>query len=101
MNFTSIFPRVCGGEEDYYDWMPWDEVSVIHTYIHVLHTCITTCTCPVIIVTSQRLDGQECMLGSSITIERRKVDVCCLNGREYDREFNFEICLCAEEDFEW
>ncbi len=41
------------------------------------------------------------MLGSSITIERRKVDVCCLNGHEYDREFNFEICTCAEEDYEW
>ena len=43
----------------------------------------------------------DCVLGSSITIERRLPQVCCLNGREYDREFDFRICQCTSEDYEW
>ena len=36
-----------------------------------------------------------------MTIERRKAQTCCLNGRDYDREVSVDICECNEEDFEW
>ena len=48
----------------------------------------------------QRTESQ-CLLGSSITIERRKPQICCLNGRDYDREFDYHICDCTSEDYEW
>ena len=48
----------------------------------------------------QRSDS-DCILGSSITIERRRPEVCCKNGREYDREFAYHICECTIEDYEW
>ncbi|CAI8046683.1 VPS10 domain-containing receptor SorCS1, partial [Geodia barretti] len=71
VDFTNIFSRQCD-DQDYYDWRPWDE----------------------------RTESQ-CLLGSSITIERRKPQICCLNGRDYDREFDYRICDCASEDYEW
>ena len=45
--------------------------------------------------------GTECILGSSIVIERRNIETCCLNGREYVREYQYTTCACNEEDFEW
>ncbi|CAI8011178.1 Sortilin-related receptor [Geodia barretti] len=70
VDFANIFPRQCD-DQDYYDWRPWDE----------------------------RTESQ-CLLGSSITIERRKPQICCLNGRDYDREFDYHICDCTSEDYE-
>lgn len=34
-------------------------------------------------------------------IERRKTNVCCLSGEQYERTLSTEACICAEEDFEW
>ncbi|CAI7997761.1 Sortilin-related receptor (Fragment) [Geodia barretti] len=42
----------------------------------------------------------DCILGVTVTIERRRAQTCCLNGRDYDREVSIEICQCNEEDFE-
>ena len=54
----------------------------------------------VLLLSLQRTESQ-CLLGSSITIERRKPQICCLNGRDYDREFDYHICDCTSEDYEW
>ena len=48
----------------------------------------------------QRSDT-DCILGSSIVIERREITTCCRNGRDYVREHDYTICECNEEDFEW
>ena len=48
----------------------------------------------------QRSDT-DCILGSSIVIERRNIATCCRNGRDYVRESQYTICDCNEEDFEW
>lgn len=70
VNFSSIFPRTCSWS-DYYYWRPWDNRS-----------------------------PEGCILGSSVTIERRNASICCLIGEEYSRPFQFSVCPCVEEDFE-
>ena len=42
-----------------------------------------------------------CLLGANVTIERRRPDVCCLNGHTYNRVVNYSTCPCTLEDFEW
>ena len=71
VNFSSIFPFTCSPSH-YYGWHPWDD----------------------------RTD-QACILGSSVTIERRNASVCCLIGKEYSRSVDVKSCPCNEEDFEW
>ncbi|CAI8030523.1 Sortilin-related receptor [Geodia barretti] len=70
VDFDPIFSRDCG-DDDYYDWLPWDDRS-----------------------------DTDCILGSSIVIERRNITTCCRNGRDYVRETQYSICECNEEDFE-
>ena len=45
--------------------------------------------------------GEDCILGSSIEISRRSQNQCCLNGRDFVREFDYTVCSCEAEDFEW
>ena len=33
LNFDPIFSRDCG-DDDYYDWLPWDDVRLINTWIY-------------------------------------------------------------------
>ena len=42
-----------------------------------------------------------CLLGSAVSIQRRKPTVCCLNSQQYNRVVNFTVCACVPEDFEW
>ena len=71
VNFSSIFPRTCS-LSDYYNWHPWDD----------------------------RTD-EDCILGSTVTIERRNASRCCLIGEDYSRPIQFNVCPCYEDDFEW
>lgn len=71
VNFSSIFPSVCSSS-DYYYWHPWDD----------------------------RTD-EDCILGNTITIERRNASRCCLIGPDYSRSIQFNVCPCFEDDFEW
>jgi hypothetical protein len=70
IDFRAVFERECR-DSDYIQWMPWDLRS-----------------------------DTDCILGVTVTIERRRAQTCCLNGRDYDREVSVEICQCNEEDFE-
>ncbi|CAI7997763.1 VPS10 domain-containing receptor SorCS2 [Geodia barretti] len=70
IDFRAVFERECR-DSDYILWMPWDLRS-----------------------------GTDCILGVTVTIERRRAQTCCLNGRDYDREVSIEICQCNEEDFQ-
>ena len=71
VNFSSIFPSTCPGSAYYY-WQPWDDRS-----------------------------DANCILGSSVTIERRNASICCLIGQDYSRPVQFSVCPCYEDDFEW
>ncbi len=71
VEFSLIFPRNCSSS-DFYQWHPWDD----------------------------RTD-QGCLLGSSVSIERRNASVCCLIGQDYYRPTQFSRCSCSEDDFEW
>ena len=72
VNFTSVVPRQCDPEEDYYDWVPTDERP-----------------------------GGRCLLGEVVTHERRNSSVCCFVDPAYEKLTNRTQCTCAIEDFEW
>ena len=93
LDFASIFLRKCTNS-DYIQWMPWDMVCV---YISL---CLYGGVVFMIGSLLQRSDT-DCILGSAVTIERRRAQTCCLNGRDYDREVSVDICECNSEDFEW
>ncbi|KAI6658022.1 VPS10 domain-containing receptor SorCS1-like [Oopsacas minuta] len=44
--------------------------------------------------------GRDCLLGSSISWERKKPTSICYNGLEYERETNITICTCTIVDYE-
>ncbi|XP_031549570.1 VPS10 domain-containing receptor SorCS1-like [Actinia tenebrosa] len=69
LNFSSVFERKCT-DQDYTLWTPNDE----------------------------RMKGQ-CLLGEHMVYERRKADICCYNGKQYEREINQTSCNCSLEDF--
>ena len=71
-------------------------IVVIHTYLSFIHYCM--CSHPHTL--TQRSDT-DCVLGVTVTIERRKARTCCLNGKEYERPISVDICKCNGEDFEW
>lgn len=45
--------------------------------------------------------GSRCLLGESITYERRRSDVCCFVHPGYNRLISRSVCTCTQEDFEW
>ena len=49
----------------------------------------------------QRIGNQQCLLGETRTIERRRPNVCCWNGRQYERLISTTPCQCTAADFEW
>ena len=71
INFTSVFQRKCASS-DYWDWA----------------------------VSDGRIADRNCLLGESTVIERRKTEVCCLSGEQYERVVSTIPCECAREDFE-
>ena len=71
INFTGVFQRKCSGN-DYWQWA----------------------------VSDGRIADQNCLLGESRVIERRKIEVCCLSGERYERIVSVAPCDCAREDFE-
>ena len=71
INFTSVFERKCASS-DYWDWA----------------------------VSDGRIADRNCLLGESMVIERRKTEVCCLSGEQYERVVSITPCECAREDFE-
>ena len=44
--------------------------------------------------------GGLCLLGEKTTYERRKPEVCCYNGRDYQRLVSTSVCPCRFQDFE-
>ena len=44
--------------------------------------------------------GGHCLLGEMSTYERRKPEVCCFNGRDYDRPISTSSCPCKLQDFD-
>ena len=71
INFTGVFQRKCAGN-DYWQWA----------------------------VSDGRIADQNCLLGESRVIERRKIETCCLSGEQYERIVSVAPCDCAREDFE-
>ena len=49
----------------------------------------------------QRTGDQQCLLGETRIIERRKPSVCCWNSRQYERLISTTPCECTAADFEW
>ncbi|XP_065899121.1 VPS10 domain-containing receptor SorCS1-like isoform X4 [Dysidea avara] len=47
-----------------------------------------------------RIGDQQCLLGETRIIERRRPDVCCWNRREYERLVAITPCECTPADFE-
>ena len=72
--------------------------------------CVCVCMCVytssltgillLILLLLQR-SSSGCLLGSAVSIQRRKPTVCCLNSQQYNRVVNFTVCACVPEDFEW
>ena len=54
-----------------------------------------------IIFSWQRTGDQQCLLGETRIIERRKPSVCCWNSRQYERLISTTPCECTAADFEW
>ena len=104
VNFSNIFPRQCGAA-DYYSWTPWDAVggNIAHTS-SPLHDSflprLLPSPSPSPPPLPQRL-SDDCVLGATVVLERRRADQCCLNGAGYIREVSFTRCTCNEDDFEW
>ena len=71
INFTAVFERKCRSS-DYWQWA----------------------------VSDGRIASQNCLLGESRVIERRKTQTCCLSGEQYERIVSATPCVCAREDFE-
>ena len=71
INFTAVFERRCRSS-DYWQWA----------------------------VSDGRIASQNCLLGESRVIERRKTQTCCLSGEQYERIVSATPCVCAREDFE-
>ena len=71
INFTGAFQRKCASN-DYWAWA----------------------------VSDGRIADHNCLLGESTVIERRKTEVCCLSGEQYERIISVTPCECAREDFE-
>ena len=44
--------------------------------------------------------GGHCLLGERAVYERRKPEVCCFNGRSYERPINTSTCACKLQDFD-
>ena len=44
--------------------------------------------------------GGQCLLGERAVYERRKPEVCCFNGRSYERPINTSTCPCKLQDFD-
>lgn len=99
VDFNNIFNGNCT-DSDYYEWMPWDDVRIIQPFNYTVYIQEKVHIESHYLDPIQRSDT-DCILGSSIVIERRKIDACCLNGQEYIRETTYLICECNEEDFEW
>jgi PKD repeat protein len=70
LDFRQIASDPCK-PTDYYNWIPTDE----------------------------RI-GRRCLLGQSVVYRRRKADVCCFNGYDFEVPISTSICECAKEDFE-
>ncbi|KAK3746724.1 hypothetical protein QZH41_018763 [Actinostola sp. cb2023] len=71
LNLSSVFTRKCNkSEQDYTTWTPNDE----------------------------RMTG-KCLMGESMLYERRRANVSCFNGEEYEREISNASCNCSMEDF--
>ena len=72
LNFTSVVPRQCDPDEDYYDWIPTD-----------------------------KRPGSRCLLGVVVAYERRNASECCYVDPNYEKGIERDTCVCAIEDFEW
>ena len=72
LNFTSVVPRQCDADEDYYKWIPTDERP-----------------------------GSRCLLGEVVAYERRNASECCYVDPNYEKGIERNTCKCAIEDFEW
>jgi hypothetical protein len=40
-------------------------------------------------------------MGRKITVERRRANAFCFNGRDYERERTVQNCSCRADDYEW
>ncbi|WAR21800.1 SORC2-like protein [Mya arenaria] len=72
LNYTALLERPCT-EEDFELWTP---------------------------KTSKQSSGQNCIMGESLEIERKKTTSNCYVGRDYLRKKSPKTCACAAEDFE-
>lgn len=70
LNFTSVVPGQCT-PHDFFTWVPTDDRP-----------------------------GSRCLLGESITYERRRSEVCCFIDPRYNRPVSRSLCTCTQEDFE-
>lgn len=43
----------------------------------------------------------DCLMGRKITVERRRANAFCFNGRDYERERTVQNCSCRADDYEW
>ena len=90
VEFRPIFSTVCIAS-DYYSWTPFDDVMIlVNSPVFV--------TLPSIVL---QITDTDCLLGSSVTIERRLASHCCLNGESYIRAISHSVCPCNGDDFEW
>jgi len=78
INFETLHERRCSGvnaagadASDYEEWTPADE-----------------------------LRAGNCLLGRKVTFTRRKREVQCFNGWDYDRREEIVNCACARSDYE-
>ena len=71
INFSSIFPTLCNASDFYY-WHPWNDRT-----------------------------ESECILGLTVTIERRLPLSCCFIDTNYHRSINISVCQCTTDDYEW
>ena len=104
LNFETVVPNQCTSQ-DFFTWIPTGgcggRVGVAGGWVWWEGGRPVGLLMWMLALLLDDRPGSRCLLGESITYERRRSDRCCSVDPSYNRPISRTVCTCALEDFEW